>query len=69
MKPGSSWLWLLALFGLLLSAILPTHAIAIASNAEPVRIGILAYRPKPQTQAQWQTQRKQAHKMMIEFWE
>ena len=25
-----------------------------ARAAEPVRIGVLAYRPKPQTQAQWQ---------------
>src|ERR1035437_3672284 len=27
---------------------------ALANAAEPVKIGVLAYRPKPQTLAQWQ---------------
>lgn len=41
--------------GLLLACLIPVAGPwAAAWGGEPVRIGVLAFRPKPQTQAQWQ---------------
>ncbi|HEX5363197.1 MAG TPA: PhnD/SsuA/transferrin family substrate-binding protein, partial [Gallionella sp.] len=42
---------ILALLAVLMSAALP---VSPAHAAEPVKIGVLAFRPKPQTLAQWQ---------------
>lgn len=51
----------LALIGCLLLAHLPALA-----DSSPVRIGILAYRPKPQTLAQWQPLAELLHKAIPE---
>ena len=45
---------LLHLLMLIFSLAITTQQPAQASSAEPVKIGVLAFRPKPQTLAQWQ---------------
>ncbi|MFA7270045.1 MAG: PhnD/SsuA/transferrin family substrate-binding protein [Sterolibacterium sp.] len=54
MRSTSLWLCALAAICLAAPTISLSHADGLSHHVEPVRIGVLAFRPKPQTQAQWQ---------------